>query len=258
MELLALPLTKFQLFLVCAARVTSMMVSLPLFGTAMVPARIRVGLSVFLSLAVFPLVEPLIPRLEFNPYSLGLLVLSEAILGIMVGFVARLVMTAVEIGGTLIGYQMGFAAANIFDPQNQNQVSLVSQFQSILAILIFLILNIHYFFFQAIVQSFTLLPPGQLNLAGAGIPYLMELSSNMFALGVTFSAPVLVVLLLSGLVLGILARIFPQLNVFLLSFPLNIAIAFMGMGLTLALLFAILSKEFARFEEQILQLLSAL
>lgn len=234
------------------------MASLPLFGTSMVPARVRIGLSIMLSLAIFPLVESKIPPLEFGAYSVALLVISETILGVMVGFVARLVTTSVEIGGTLIGYQMGFAAANIFDPQNQRQVSLISQFQSILTIFIFLSLNVHYLFFQAIVQSYSLLPPGKLDLGGEGIPYLLHLASNMFSLGVKFSAPVLVVLLLSGLVLGILARVFPQLNVFLLSFPLNIAIGFLGMGFTLSLLFALLSKEFARFEEQILHLLKAL
>ncbi len=78
--------------------------------------------------------------------------------------------------------------------------------------------------------------PGQLDLSGEAVPYLMKLASHMFTIGVQFSAPVLAVLLLSGLILGILARVFPQLNVFLISFPINIGTAFIVIALTLSML----------------------
>jgi flagellar biosynthetic protein FliR len=146
---------------------------------------------------------------------------------------------------------MGFAAANVFDPQNQHQISLIAQFQNVLAILIFLALDIHHIFFQAIVASYDALPPGLLDLSGGAVAFLLQLSGNIFILGVKFSAPVLAVLLLSGLVLGILSRVFPQLNVFMLSFPLNIGLAFMGIGLTLGLSTMLLGREFNAIREQL-------
>jgi flagellar biosynthetic protein FliR len=151
----------------------------------------------------------------------------------------------------VIGYQMGFAAANVFDPQNQQQTSLIGQFQNVLAILIFLALDIHHLFLQAIVASYDVLPPGLLDLSGGAVPYLLQLSGNIFILGVKFSAPVLAVLLLSGLVLGILSRVFPQLNVFMLSFPLNIGLALLGIGLTLNLASTLLGREFNALWDQI-------
>jgi len=148
---------------------------------------------------------------------------------------------------------MGFAAANIFDPQNQSQTSLVSQLQNIIAILIFITIDAHHIFIRAIVESFHMLPPGKLDFTGEAIPYLLEMAGNIFVLGAKISAPILAVLLLSGLVLGLMARIFPQLNVFLLSFPVNIGLAFIGMSLTLDLTVALMSSEFQSLSRNILE-----
>ncbi|WP_298036603.1 flagellar biosynthetic protein FliR [uncultured Desulfuromonas sp.] len=258
MEPFVIPLAKFQLFLVCAARVGALMATLPVFGSGTAPVRVRIGLAVFMALLVFPVVEGYLPPPDFGPGTLAVLVVSETLLGVMVGFTARLVFTAVELGGTIIGYQMGFAAANVYDPQNQRQVSLVSQFQNILAILIFLALDVHHLFLRAIVRSYDFLSPGQLDLGGGAVPFLMGLAGQMFSLGVQFSAPILAVLLLSGLVLGILARVFPQLNVFLLSFPLNIGISLLVIGLTLPLVVSLLGREFAALQDRVLFLFQAL
>jgi len=99
---------------------------------------------------------------------------------------------------------------------------------------------------------------GGIDLSGDAVPYLMQLASHMFSLGIQFSAPVLAVLLLSGLILGILARTFPQGNVFLLSFPLNIGISFTVIGLTLNLVFLTLSREFDDLYYRITSLLTFL
>lgn len=251
MELQNIPVDRFQAFLICAARVGSIMGTLPVFSGGQVPMKIRIALALAFSLVLFPVVEPVLPRPDFTPLSLGVLLANEALLGLLVGFVGRLVFTAVEFGGTVIGYQMGFAAANVFDPQNQQQTSLIAQFQNVLAILIFLALDIHHIFLQAIVASYEALPPGTFDYAGGAVPYLLQLSGNIFILGVKFSAPVLAVLLLSGMVLGILSRVFPQLNVFMLSFPLNIGLAFLCIGLTLSLATTLLGREFNALWDQL-------
>lgn len=245
MELLLVPVDKIQLALICLARVAAIIGSMPVFGSGQVPARAKTLLALMLTALILPAVESYLPADAFTPLSLGLLVANETLLGIMLGFVARLVFTAVEFGGTIVGYQMGFAAANVYDPQNQRQVSLLSQFQNVIAILIFLVLDIHYVFIRVLVDSYQLLPPGLLDFSAGAIPFVMELTSRMFVLAIRFSAPILAVLLLSGLVLGILSRVFPQLNVFMLSFPINIGLAFIIIGLTLNMVVALISREFS-------------
>jgi len=256
LELSAISVERFQVFLIATARIAALTASIPVLSGAQTPARIKIVLAFILSLLVFPLVEPEISTVPFDTLHLFFLILSESVVGLAIGFSATLIFAAVQFGGTVVGYQMGFAAANVFDPQTQNQTALVSQFQNVLAILVFLALNIHFFMIEAIVHSFRLLPPGNLNLSGGAIPYLMTLAGRMFSLGVQFSAPVLVVLLLSGLVLGLMSRVFPQLNVFLLSFPINIGLAFLMLSLTLNLTVALMTREFATLQEHILMLFS--
>ena len=257
-ELQLIPIEQFQSFLICAARIGALFGSIPVFSSGQTPAKLRAGLAIVLSLMLFPVLEKYIPAQQFTTLGLGLLVANEALLGFLVGLVARLIFTAVELGGTVIGYQMGFAAANVMDPQSQHQISLMSQFQNVFAILIFLALNIHHLFLEAIVYSYQILPPGYLDFSGGAVPFLMELTSDMFVLGVKFSAPILAVLLLSGLVLGIMSRVFPQLNVFMLSFPLNIGLSFVVIGLMLDMVASLLGREFDALGEQFLYLFQLL
>ena len=255
MDLQLLPIDKFQAFLICAARVTAFLSAIPVIFSTQSPRLIKAGLAIMTSLVLFPIMSPFIPKVPLQTGSFLLLIISETIVGLILGLMVDLIFTAVEFGGTIIGYQMGFAAANVFDPQSQKQTSLISEFQNIFAILLFLALNVHHVFIRAAVASYRLLPPGKLDLSHSAVPYLIELSSNMFSLSLQFSAPVLAILLLSGLILGILARSFPQLNVFMLSFPLNIGISFIVIGLTLDVISILLRREFDLIPERISTLL---
>jgi flagellar biosynthesis protein FliR len=258
MDLQLLPIDKFQSFLICTARVAGFVSAIPVLFSNQAPVMVKTGLAVMISLVLFPIMSPFIPQVPFQPSSFFFLIINETLVGLIIGLMVRLIFTAVEFGGTVIGYQMGFAAANVFDPQNQRQTSLISQFQNVFAILIFLALNVHHIFIRAAVQSYSLLPPGKLDLSNKAIPYLIELSSNMFSLSLQFSAPVLAILLLSGLILGILSRTFPQLNVFLLSFPLNIGISFIVIGLTFDVVYTLLRREFDSIPERISTILQLL
>lgn len=244
MDIQLVPIEQFQNFLLCLARVVALVSAIPVFNTKQAPLQVKVGLGFATTLLLFPLMAPYTPEVDFNLLDFGLVMVNEVLTGLLLGLAAQLIFTAVSFGGTIIGYQMGFAAANIFDPQTSQQLSLMSQFSNIIAILIFLALDIHHIFFQVIVDSYILLPPGYLDFSGGAISLLMNMAGHMFLLGVKLSAPVLALLLLSNLVLGILARVFPQLNVFMLSFPINIGIALLVIGLTLNILPLMLSREF--------------
>ncbi|MDR3630079.1 MAG: flagellar biosynthetic protein FliR [Desulfocapsaceae bacterium] len=255
MDLQIPPVDQFQVFIICAARVAGFINGTTIIFDRHVPTLFKAGYVVMLSLVLFPIMSPFIPKgpLEMGPFFF--LIVNETLVGLIIGLMVTLIFTAIQFGGTVIGYQMGFAAANVFDPQNQNQTSLISEFNNVFAIFLFLALNVHHVFIRAAVKSYEILPPGKLDLSHAAIPYLLGLSSKMFVLSLQFSAPVLAMLLLSGLILGILARIFPQLNVFLLSYPLNIGISFIVIGLTLNMASILLRREFDSIPERINTLL---
>ncbi|MBN1958725.1 MAG: flagellar biosynthetic protein FliR, partial [Desulfuromonadales bacterium] len=240
----------------CLARVAAMFAAIPVFSGAQIPPQMRIGVAVMFAMLTYPVVKGFIPVGSITPVELGLMVAAEIILGLLVGFLAQLVFMAAEFAGSLIGYQMGFAAANVFDPSTQQQVALISQFQGIFAILLFLSLDIHHLFLEAIVASFEMLPPGSMNLSGGAIPLIVEVANHSLILSLRLVAPILALLILSNLTLGVMARVFPQLNVFLLSFPLNIGISFIVMGLTLGIFASILQGEFSTLTERFLNLFS--
>lgn len=258
MDLLLIPIHQLQAFLLCLARVIALVAAIPVFAGNQVSGQIKVGLAVTTTLLLFPSMAPHTPQVAFTLTQFAVLIVNEVLLGVMIGLVAQLIFAAVTFGGTVIGYQMGFAAANIFDPQTTQQLSLMSQFINILALMAFLALDIHHFFFRIIVESYEILPPGYLDFSQGAVQELMRLGGQMFVLGVKFSAPVLALLLIANLVLGILARVFPQLNVFMLSFPINIGVAFLVIGLTLNTMFTVLRREFDTMGENILNLLHLL
>ena len=258
MDLSFIPLSQAQNFLLCFARIMALLAAIPTFAGNQIAGQVKIGLALITALLLFPAMAPYTPQAPISMTWFGVLLINEVLIGTLIGLVAQMVFAAASFGGTVIGYQMGFSAANIFDPQTSQQLSLMSQFANILALFVFLTLDMHHFFFRAIVESFALLPPGPLDFSSGAIEHLMRQGSHMFVLGVKFSAPVLALLLLTNLVLGILARVFPQLNVFMLSFPLNIGIAFIVIGLTFSATFSILRREFDTMGENILVLLHLL
>ncbi|RME35788.1 MAG: flagellar biosynthetic protein FliR, partial [Deltaproteobacteria bacterium] len=110
MELPILSTELVQAFFICLIRIGALVGTLPIYGSSQTPMRVRAGLVVMLTLVVFPVVRPLLPTVTFEPVALALLLVGEGLLGLMVGYLARFIFTAVELGGTVIGYQMGFAA----------------------------------------------------------------------------------------------------------------------------------------------------
>lgn len=258
MELPILTWPLVQGFLICLARIAAMFASIPVFSGGQIPPQMRIGLAVLFTLLIYPVVQHQLPTQGLNFYNMAMIVCFEIILGLLVGFLAQLIFLAAEFSGSVIGYQMGFAAANVFDPTTQQQVALISQFQGIFAILLFLSLDVHHLFLEALVASFTMLPPGTLDLTGGAIPMMVELTNHALVLSIRLVAPILVLLILSTLTLGFMSRVFPQLNVFLLSFPLNIGICFLVMGLTMGIFAGILQGEFSMLTERFLRLFNEL
>jgi flagellar biosynthesis protein FliR len=249
---------RWYVFLVCLARMAAMVGALPIFNSSQAAIRLRLGLAVAISLLIFPVLDLSLSEQQTTPAGLGLIIIQETLLGLLLGFVVQLIFFAVQFGATIVGYQMGLSAAEIMDPQHQQQIPLLSQFQNIIAILFFLALNIHHLLLLVIVDSYMILPPGNLNFSGNAIPFVLIMTGEMFVLGLRLVAPVLVVLMLSMFILGIMSRVFSQLQVFMLSFPINISLALIVIGLSMGLMLSILEGEFYGLQEYLIHVLQSL
>jgi flagellar biosynthetic protein FliR len=171
--------------------------------------------------------------------------------GITLGFITRIIFSAVEFSGQIIGMQMGFTISSIIDPSQGTQTQIMSVMQTLLATLMFLSMNIHHLFIRTIVDSFRIIPLGAWQLNAEIISFLIKSTSDIFILGIRLAAPVMVALLLTSVTLGIMARAFPQMNIFMVSMPLNIGIGFIVLGLTLTIFFHVLTAAFGSVNGQI-------
>lgn len=139
---------------------------------------------------------------------------------------------------------MGFAMANLIDPQSGTDTTLIAQFHYLLGLLIFLLIDGHHWFFRALSQSFYLLPPGEFHLQEGLHQYLLDLSGKMFIIAIKMVAPVMAIMILIQIALGIIARTVPQLNILINSFPLTIGLGLVFLGLSMELLLPYLKDLF--------------
>ncbi len=255
MEIEIVSIERLFVYLVGLARVTAMIGALPIFTASKATVRIRLGISAAVSLLIFPFLETTFSMQQTKPLGLVLIILQETLLGLLIGLVVQLVFFAVQFGASLVGYQMGLSAAEVLDPQNNQQAPVLSHFYNVLALLIFLALDIHHDLLRVIVRSFSVLPPGQVHFSGNAVPAVSEMLGEMLVLGLQLSAPALVALMLSTFILGIMSRVFAQLQVFMLSFPVNISLALIVIGLGMGMAALVLEREFQGLQQRLLNIL---
>ena len=236
--------------LLVLARVAGLLVAAPLFGHLMVPKRVRAGLAAMIALALVPAVAGMgpAPTPPASVWDLGGMLTVETAIGVLLGSVAQFLFAGVQLGGQLAGMQMGFGLSNLIDPQSHAQLTIVAQWQQLMAFLIFLVLDIHHLLIAALLASFHTVPVGGLLISAAGLRGTVVLAGEIFAIGVRIAAPVMVALLLANAALGVLARTIPQLNVFVVGFPVNVGVGLLMLGASLPFTFRLLAERFGGLE----------
>ena len=213
-------------FILVLVRVSGIISTAPVFGSSNIPPQIKVVLSLILALILYPFI-PLITVYPDRPDHYIMLIASELLIGLVLGIIARFLFGAVEFAGTVIGFQMGLGMAMVFDPQSQEQISLVGRFENATATLIFLAMDGHLIVLQALVRSYSVLPPGGASINRPLVENLTELSASVFVIGLQIGAPLIVALFLANAVVGLLARSVPQIQVFVVGFPLTLMLGFL-------------------------------
>lgn len=238
-------INEFMAFTVVLGRLAGILSSLPLFGGRAVPNRIKVVTTLAMTLVMYPVISHQIPPLPSDTISLMLIVVRETLIGLCLGILSQIIFAAVEFCGQLVSIQTGLAIATQFDPMAGAQFTAMAVLQNLLAMLLFMALGAHHIFFRAIMDSYQLIPVGGWHMSGQVVQYMTTAVAQIFILGIKLAGPVMVALLATSVVLGIMARAFPQMNVFLVSMPLNIGIGFLILGLSTLVFMHTLEKSFA-------------
>jgi flagellar biosynthetic protein FliR len=217
----------------------------PIFGTRNVPARAKIIIA--FSLAV--MVVPILPKAHYtDPLSLGgiLITIEQVVIGLLLGFIVTLLFTALTIGGQTVAQLMGLGFASMMDPQNGVSVPVVGQFYTILATIIFLLMDGHLVLIEALVRSFSSMPIGDFSLNPEKIWQVVLWSKWMFIAALVIALPSITALLLVNVAFGVMTRAAPQLNIFAVGFPITILLGFVA-------IFASLPYFVPKFQEMLNQ-----
>jgi len=212
-------------------RVLGVMATAPILSDRSIPARVKLGFGIVLTLIIMPTLPPI---QEFEIFSFkGLLILvQQMIIGLAMGFSIRLVFAAVGMAGQMIGMSMGLGFAVFFDPMTQSQNTAISQFLTMLLMLIFLSLDGHLMMVRALADSFVTMPIAMET--GSISPMKVAMwGETIFTTGLLLALPAVAALLITNMALGILTRTAPQLNLFGIGFPITLSIGFLVLALAL-------------------------
>jgi flagellar biosynthetic protein FliR len=223
-------------FWLLTVRIGALVLALPFWGARVVPGHLKILLVFLLSFGLYPAIQTQPIAVPPNVGVLALFVLGEVFIGITMGFVVQLTFLSVQLSGELVSQQMGMSLATLFDPQNASQSSLIANFQYIVSVLLFFSTFAHHWFILALAESLHRIPLLEFTASKTVAMSLIALLAQACVMAIKIAAPVLVTLLLVSFGLGIVARLVPQMNVFVLSFPVSLGTGLLVLSLALSYL----------------------
>ena len=246
-----LPLQVYA-FLIVFSRVAAAVMVLPGIGEAFVPMRIRVLFALLLSVLVAPLVAANLPPEPTQVGSLFRLLATEIIVGLYLGLITRIMLLTLDTVGRIIGMTIGMANAEVFNPSISSQASLPGLLLTTMGVMILFATNMHHMFILAVSDSYNIFPVGEFLNVGDTAFVIARLIADSFGLAVQLAAPFIVISLIFFMGLGMLARLMPQLQIFFVGLPVQLAGGLLIFSAILSGLFSIFLEYYANHLNQFL------
>lgn len=231
-------------FLLVLARLSAAIIAIPLLGARGVPPQAKIGLALMLSLIVLPLQQQPLAPVSANLLVFASLLGSEVLVGLAIGIATSLVFHALEMGGTLVGMQMGFGFAGILDPLTSQQTGVMDQFFRVLVTLVFFAVNGHYLVISGLMQTFEIVPPGTADLTVIAGERVIPFFTSLFSVAIRVALPVMGALMLTDLALGLVSRSVPQMNALIVGMPLKIGVGLIVLSASIPMLAAFMGMVF--------------
>jgi len=226
-------------YLLIVVRISPLLIMAPIWGSPLVPAQVRVFIVLIVAGLLLPVVRgPLPPGIGDSVFLLALAVAQELLLGFLVAYAALLMFAGAQLAGQLVDVQVGFGIANVIDPLSSAQVTLLGQVQYLAALLVFLLLDGHHLLLTGLAATFGPAPLGAPFAAGMGPPLLLVVQRGgriLFVLAAQIAAPALTALFLTNFALGLVSRMLPQMNIFLVGLPVNVFVGLLALAASLSI-----------------------
>ncbi len=235
-DILNFSIDDFKVFILILIRVSVVLFLFPVFSSKVFPIIAKAGLALVISMAFFPniIIDPSV--FPDNIVEILILLISEFMIGMILGLTVRIFFASAQLAGQLISFQMGFAMINVIDPQTGVQVSILDQIAYWIVILIFLFLDGHHFMIMSLMKSFQIIEIGMITLKKGLLIKMISLSTDMFMLAIKIGSPGIIALLFVSTAFGLCAKFAPQMHILIVAFPVKIAVGLIFFGFTLSLL----------------------
>jgi flagellar biosynthetic protein FliR len=246
-------------FLLIIDRIAGLVIEAPIFSTRLIPAMVKVCLAIWISIVLW-FVVPLKAVLPADAGAFVLAMLIEFMIGFTIGFVCNMIFSAVQAAGDIIDMQMGMSIATVISPTTGGVVSIIGMISFFFAMVIFLVANGHHLILSSLVQSFRVLPIGMPIDPGNGkmMIFLMELLKSFWLIAIQLSAPIVLLIFIADFTFGIVSRVAPQVNVFMLGFQVKPSLGLAGIAMTLPLLARHVTGLIAKMGEELIKLFAIL
>jgi flagellar biosynthetic protein FliR len=242
---------RFTVFTLVLARTGALIMTAPIFGTLALPRQVRAFLAVTITLLVMPIqVGASLPPVANLP-EFARLIASEVLVGLLLGLGVTILFSGIQVAGQIVSQMSGLSLADVFNPGFDEDVSIFSQLFYFLTLAVFVSIGGHRIVMGALLDTFAFAPPGHAALGTEFVDVLTNVAAQSFALGIRAAAPLLVALLLATLVLGLISRTLPQINVIAVGFGVNSL-------LTLGMLFLTLGIVAWTFQEPSIEVMHQL
>ena len=253
-----IPYSDFAKAVLVFARMASIIAIIPIFGFRAVPTQLKAAISIILTVIVFPVVQLQTEPLPIEIISLFFLFLREVAVGLIIGFVTTLLFFGIQMAGHIVGIQMGMGIVNVVDPMSDVQVSIIGQLNYIVALLVFLGLDGHHFLIRAMVISYDYISLGGIAFPPSLVEKISILSGAIYDISLRIAAPIFVTLFITEVALGFIARVAPQMNVFIIGFPLKIGVGLLLITLVISYFPYVFGKMVVQYKIDIVEIIRLL
>ncbi|MCE5243889.1 MAG: flagellar biosynthetic protein FliR [Syntrophobacteraceae bacterium] len=220
----------FALFTAVFLRLSFIVFMLPVFSSPQIPNQLKACFTIAFTAMLYPYLRDIVNPLAFEPISLVTVIVGEMIFGLIFSISILIIFSAFQLAGDLVTSEMGFGFAQMADPQSGGSSMIFSVWFHLMAMLLFFTLNGHHIVLKIIVESFRSVPIGSFALDAEIFQKIIALSTRLFVIAIKISAPVLVVLLLTYVGMGLIAKFAPQINILTTSFPITIIVGLIFMS----------------------------
>lgn len=230
--------------LIVGARVSALMVFAPFLASTAISARIKAGFAVALTAVLYPVVGPELPFV--SAVKVWQIAGGEIIVGLLMGIMLYFVFEGVELAGQVVGFQVGHSLANLINPMSEAETPILANFYQLVALLIFLQLDVHHWLLRGLAKSFQFCPPGTFVLKGIVAEQVWQAAGGMLIMAVEVATPTLLATILIDISLGFLGRASPQLPVMFVGISVKSVTAFLVVMGTLRFWPGLLERYFGK------------